>query len=197
MPRRFAMSRRFDMSRRDVILSIVLTVALVAVLWLFFTNSAFFDWAFARHQNTLSWIARPVLVLPYCYCAWRRWLPGVMLSVLAIVTSMFWFPVPVAPREDVLAFLAMERALLQSGWTAANLLGALAVAVYFGLVALAFWRRSLWLGFVVVALGAGLKLLWSVLFSPEAGVAVAPFALFGVLLLGLVLALLHGLKKRS
>ncbi|EKE73405.1 MULTISPECIES: hypothetical protein [Roseobacteraceae] len=185
------------MSRGTIILSIVCTAALVVVLWLFFTNSTFFDWAFARHQNTLSWISRPVLVLPYCYFAWRRWLPGVILAVLAIVTSMFWFPVPAAPREDVLAFLAMERALLQSGWTTANLLGALAVAVYLGLVALAFWRRSLWLGFAVVALGAGLKLLWSVLFSPEAGSAVAPFAIFGVLLLGLVLVLFRGLKKRS
>ncbi|MBU2243238.1 MAG: hypothetical protein KJ631_12270, partial [Alphaproteobacteria bacterium] len=151
------------MSRGTIILSIVFTLALAAVLWMFFTTPPFFDWAFARHQNTLSWIARPVLVLPYCYFAWRRWLPGVILSVLAIVSSMFWFPVPAAPREDVLAFLAMERALLQSGWTTANLLGALAVAVYFGLVALAFWRRSLWLGFVVVAVGAGAKLLWSVL----------------------------------
>ncbi|WP_413204495.1 hypothetical protein [Rhodospirillum sp. A1_3_36] len=159
-------------------------------LVMFFTEPAFFDWAFERHQNLLSWVARPLLVLPLCYAAWRRSLAGVFATILAILTSMFWFPVPDAPVEKVSGFLAMERAFLTQGWTGQTLFGGAAVLAYTVALVAAFWHRSWGLGFAVAALGALLKGAWSLLFSPKAGDAVLPFATGGVIVLGLTILLL-------
>lgn len=164
----------------DLRLAIVLALLIVLLLAVFFTNQAFFDWAFERHANTASWIARPLLVLPFCFFAWRRSLAGIMASVLAILTSMFWFPAPVEPRADVAAFLNMERELLSQGWTTETLFGAAAAIAYCTVLGTAFWKRSWALGLIAAAAGALSKMLWSVLFSPQAGSTVFPFALGGL-----------------
>ncbi|MCF8483388.1 MAG: hypothetical protein K9H25_23430 [Rhodospirillum sp.] len=159
-------------------------------LVVFFTEPAFFDWAFERHQNLLSWVVRPLLVLPLCYAAWRRSLTGIFATILAILTSMFWFPVPDSPAEEVSRFLAMERSFLTQGWTRQTVLGACAVLAYAVALVAAFWRRSWSIGFAVAAFGALLKGAWSLLISPEAGQAVLPFASGGVIALGCAILVL-------
>lgn len=182
------------MSRTDRILAPLLAIAICALLYTFFTRPAFFDWAFERHANTLSWIARPLLVLPLCYAAWKRSLAGILASVLAILTSMFWFPAPDVPRDDVLRFLAMERELLSQGWTAQTGFGTAAILLYLTGMVTAFWRRSWRLGLVIAVAGAITKSAWSVIFSPEAGQAVIPFAAGGAIVL--VTAVLWALRRR-
>jgi len=56
-----------------------------------YTNE-FVAWAWARHHNVLSWYVRPLFLLPFCYFAYRRSLWGIVLTVVALATSMFWFP---------------------------------------------------------------------------------------------------------
>lgn len=171
------------MTKADLALSAVLAAAIAGLLAAFFTQPAFFDWAFARHSNVASWVVRPLLVLPLVWAAWRRTLAGILASVLAMLTSMFWFPAPVHPRADVLDFLAMERALLSAGWTPANIVGLLSVVGWVALLSAAFWKRSWKLGLATALAGAALKALWSVIFSPEAGAAVIPFAVGGAAVL--------------
>lgn len=175
------------MSKPDLILSAFLALAIALLLGAFFTQPAFFEWAFTRHANVASWVARPLLVLPLVWMAWRRSLAGILATVLAILTSMFWFPPPATPNPQVIAFLEMERAVLTAGWTASNIAALVLVLAWFVLLAAAFWRRSWQLGFVTAAAGAALKAAWSVIFSPEAGSAVLPFALGGVVVLGVAL----------
>ncbi|MBD8891072.1 hypothetical protein [Roseibium litorale] len=175
------MTRKMDLAG-----AMFFTGAILCLLVVFFSNAAFFAWAFERHQNTASWVARPLLVIPFCFFAWKRSLAGIMASVLAILSSMFWFPVPAEPRPDVLRFLAMERELLSSGWSLENIWGAVAVVLYCAALAAAFWKHSWKLGLIAAAAGAALKSVWSVAFSPEAGAAVFPFAFGGLLLLVLL-----------
>ncbi len=169
--------------QHDRHLSIILFLSILLLITAFFTNQAFFDWAFTRHQNTASWVARPILLFPFCYCAWHRSLAGIMASIFALLTSMFWFPAPDTPRDDVLRFLAMERDLLSQGWSAQNIAGLMAVLAYGWALAAAFWKRSWIWGLAVAAAGALGKSLWSLLFSPEAGLSVLPFALGGLTVL--------------
>ena len=182
---------------RSGLVTLLLIAALAAVLYVFFTNDSFFEWAFERHQNTLSWVARPVLILPYCYFAYRRSLNGILLTVLAIATSMFWFPVPAEVDPRVADFLLMERERLEAGFDRENIFAIIMIVAFLGGLAAAFWRRSLlWGGFVAV-LGAGGKALWSVIASPESGAAVIPFALGGLVLLLAVLALVSWRRRRA
>ncbi|WP_147179993.1 MULTISPECIES: hypothetical protein [Alphaproteobacteria] len=177
------------MKSLDRTVALAACCVIVVLLVMFFGNDAFFEWAFRRHQNTLSWVVRPLLLLPLCYCAWRRSLGGVMFCVLAILSSMFWFPAPSAPRAEVQQFLAMEQSVLSGGWTPAIIASLAAIVLYGVALVLAFWRRSWRLGLAVAILGAGAKIFWSVAASPGAGHVVIPFALSGVVVLLITLLL--------
>jgi hypothetical protein len=77
----------------------------------------FLSWAWARHHNPLSWYIRPLFVLPFCYFAYKRNVAGAALTILAVTSSMFWFPAPSQADPRAAAFLAMERQYLTGGWT--------------------------------------------------------------------------------
>ena len=99
--------------RTDVILAVgTLAVALVAVGAIVATEVAeeFVAWAWARHHNVLSWYVRPLFILPFCYFAYKRSLWGITLTVVALATSMFWFPAPGRVDPGAAEFLAVERA---------------------------------------------------------------------------------------
>ena len=52
----------------------------------------FLNWAWARHQNPLSWYIRPLFILPFCYFAYKKSVRGIVLTLVAVTSSMFWFP---------------------------------------------------------------------------------------------------------
>ena len=97
--------------RRDVILSVAtLALVLLAAVVVAATGRAdeVVAWAWARHHNVLSWYIRPLIFLPFCYFAYRRSLWGIALTLLALVTSMFWFPAPEHTSPAVNEMLASE-----------------------------------------------------------------------------------------
>src|SRR3712207_495353 len=134
------------MKRTDVALSAgTLALVLLAVAATAVTGSLdeFGAWAWERHHNVLSWYVRVLFLLPFCYFAYRRSLTGIVLTLLALATSMFWFPAPERPDPRTLEFLAMEREYLTEEWTAAKVLLGLLVPVSLAALALAFWKRSI------------------------------------------------------
>ncbi len=157
------------------------------LLIVFFTNDSFFNWAFERHHNTLSWWLRPAMLIPFALAAWFRSWSGIWLSLIAMFSSMFWFPAPEIPNPKVVEFLEMEKTLLKSGWTLTNILGAGSVIIYGALLGTAIWKHSIWLGLGVIVLGGGLKILWSVIFSPDAGTIIIPAAVVATTLAALLL----------
>jgi len=72
------------------------------------------------------------------------------MSVLALATSMFWFPEPEHPDPRVLEFLAAERENLTADWTLAKALMSLLVPASLVALAPAFWKRSLFYRSVVI-----------------------------------------------
>src|ERR687893_2252015 len=108
------------MKRTDVLLSAgALGLALFAMMVVTVTGSTgeFIAWAWARHHNELSWYIRPLFLLPFCYFAYRRSLLGITLTVVALATSMFWFPAPERANPGAAEFLAMEREYLTGEWS--------------------------------------------------------------------------------
>jgi flavin-dependent dehydrogenase len=131
--------------RTGVILSMgTLALVLLAAVVVAATGRAdeVVAWAWARHHNVLSWCIRPLFILPFCYFAYRRSLWGIVLTLLALATSMFWFPNPEHSSPAVNEMLASEREYLTANWTLWNVLIALLVPLGFAALALAFWRRS-------------------------------------------------------
>jgi hypothetical protein len=142
----------------------------------------FLNWAWARHHNPLSWYIRPLFVLPFCYFAYKRNLWGVILTILAVLSSMFWFPAPAVEDTWAAEFLAMERAYVTGAWTLPKIAMTMLVPAWFYVLAWAFWRRSWLAGFLVINLGALLKVTWGFYFAGDSTWSIIPPVLSGTVI---------------
>ncbi len=122
-------------------------------------------WAWARHHNLLSWYIRPLFLLPFCFFAYRRSGKGIALTVLALATSMFWFPAPEQPDPRAIEMLEAEREYLLGTWTLWKVAIALLIPLGLGTLALAFWKRSIWYGAALINAMVLFKIGWTFVFT--------------------------------
>ncbi|MFS8105175.1 hypothetical protein LFM09_49605 [Lentzea alba] len=126
-------------------------------------------WAWNRHHNELSWYIRPLFLLPFAYFSYKRSWRGIALTLLALATSMAWFPAPEHPTPGAIEMLASEREYLLGEWTLAKIAMGLLVPLMLGVLAAAFWRRSLVWALVAINLGGLFKITWTFFVSDTAG----------------------------
>ena len=158
----------------------------------------FLSWAWARHHNPLSWYIRPLFVLPFCWFAYKKSVAGVLLTIVAVLSSMFWFPAPAETDPRAAAFLAMEREYVTGGWTWAKTGMTALVPIWFVLLALAFWRRSWLVGLGVINAGALLKVAWSFHFGGESAWSIVlPVAVGAVVCNGVILYVYARQRERG
>ena len=189
------------MKRTDVSLSAgALGIALLAMMVVIVTGSTgeFIAWAWERHHNILSWYIRPLFLLPFCFFAYRRSLLGMTLTLLALATSIFWFPAPAEASPAVNEMLAAEREYLTADWTLWKVLIALLVPASFAALGLTFWRRSLVWGLAVINAAILIKVGWTFVSGTEAGaMAHLPAAVLGLVACNaLVLYVMRRLRAR-
>jgi hypothetical protein len=118
------------------------------------------DWAWTRHANPLSWYIRPLFILPFCYFAYKKSGWGIMLTLLGVTTSMFWFPAPATPDPRGAALLAVEREYVGGPLTFSRILLTGLIPVWFVLLAWAVRERSWWGVATVIGAGTLLKVGW-------------------------------------
>ncbi len=165
----------------DFVIGMVFAIATIIFILLFITNDAFFNWAFERHHNILSWYIRPLFIIPMVIFAFRKSYTGIFASIFALFTSMFWFPAPAANDPQVIEFLAFEMDYLKGEWTAQKIVISLAVPLFFYMLLTAAWKRN-WKWLLGVIIGAAvLKVIWSIVFSGEAGMSILKPALMGLI----------------
>jgi hypothetical protein len=184
-----------------MILSIgTLTLVLLTVAGMAATGTLdeFGAWAWERHHNVLSWYIRVLFLLPFCYFAYKRSLFGIVLTLVALATSMFWFPAPARPDPKTIEFLAMEREYLAGEWTTTKILLGLIVPGSLAALAVVFWKRSIVYGLVLINAIVLVKLAWSFYFGDTSGgLTLLPSQLVGLAVLNVaVLYILHRRRRR-
>ncbi len=103
-----------------------------------------------------------------------------------------------AGGPEVEEFLAFEREWLTGEWTAEKIVSALVPPLILGLLCLAFWKRSLTWGLVVINAMAVTKLLWGVIDGEGSGWVMLAPALAGLLVCNaVVLYAISRLRTRS
>ncbi len=161
----------------------MLFAALTAIaILLFFTNDAFFKWAFDRHHNVLSWYIRPIFIIPIVYFAFKKSWTGIMASIFCLFTSMFWFPAPELVSDKVVGFLAFEQEYLKGSWDISKIIVQLAVPAFFAALIYTAWHRSIKALIGVIIAAAVLKVVWSALFAGEDGLSIIKPAVSGVVI---------------
>jgi hypothetical protein len=183
------------MKTKDVLIAstfFVLTIAFIGVCML---SDSFLDWVFARHQNQWSWYIRPILLIPFCFFAFKKSLAGISLTVFAIFTSMMWFNQPPTMSAQVQEFLDFEIRWLQSEWDFNKILLIVSVPFSFFCLAFALWKRSLWMGIAVLVMMATGKIIWSIANAGESGASIIAPAIGGLVVC--ILFLIIGLRKAN
>jgi hypothetical protein len=134
-------------------------------------------------------------LLPFCYFAYKRSLWGITLTVVALATSMFWFPAPERADPGTAQFLAVEREYLTSEWSLWKVLLGLIVPASFAALAVAFWKRSLLWGVAVINAMVLVKIVWSFYFGEASGgLTLLPSAVVGLALCDAVI--LYVVRRR-
>jgi putative Mn2+ efflux pump MntP len=158
----------------------------------------FVSWAWERHHNPLSWWIRPLFLIPFAFFAYRRSWLGIAVTLVALATSMFWFPRPARVDPQVAEFLAAERRAVLGEWTLPKVVMLASIPAFFLGVGAAFWRRALWLAVLLIGLGALMKVVWSFAIGDDSARTLVPPAVFGCLVTALAVALGTGrLRRRS
>jgi hypothetical protein len=158
----------------------------------------FLEWVWARHHNVLSWYVRPLFIIPFCYFAYKRNLVGILLTLLILPTSLFWFPAPERPDPKVVEYLAWEREFVTGGDLAAKLVLILLVIAFFFALGAAFWKRRYWYGLAALNAGTLLKVVWSVAFGGERGWAsLLPSVVTLVVCNGIIIAVMRWHSRRA
>ncbi len=169
-----------QLKQYDKFLAVIFGVLTLILLALAFTNKTFFEWAYERHQNQLSWYLKPLFLIPFCYFAYKRSWAGILGTIFLLLTSMFWFPKPTVISEQAKQFLEMEKEYLSGDWGFAKVLMSSLVPISLTALAVAFWKRSLWFGLSVIVFIAIAKMTWSVMFGGEAGKSIFIPAILGL-----------------
>lgn len=165
----------------DKQIAIIFFLLTVCFITLAMTNKTFLNWAYERHQNQISWFIRPIFLIPFCFFAYKRSWTGIAVTILCLLTSMFWFNKPEIISEEVKAFLQFEIDWLGGEWNIQKWLLTLTIPVSFFALGLAFWKRSLFMGLGVVVLMATGKIIWSIQSAGEAGKSILVPAVAGLL----------------
>lgn len=157
------------LTKPDIMITSGFAVLIILLVVLAFNWPSFLYWAYDRHQNLASWYVRPLFLIPYCLFAFRHSLPGIMGTILLLLTSMFWFPAPDCVPDDMRMFLQFEKNWILGEWTLSKAVLASLVPAAFILLALAFWNRSVFFGiFLLIIIAAG-KVMWAVDGAGNAG----------------------------
>ncbi|WP_328436781.1 hypothetical protein OHA71_05860 [Streptomyces sp. NBC_00444] len=154
----------------------------------------FLHWAWARHANPWSWYIRPLFFLPLAYCSWRRSRWGLALTLIALLTSFFWFPAPQRPDPRIQGVLDMEREFVTHPSLYQVLMLCMAPLLLAAFCA-ALWRRSLGWGIVVFDVAALGKIVWSMAEAGSDGAATYVPVGGGALLVTLLLVIVARLKR--
>ncbi|HAS74531.1 MAG TPA: hypothetical protein DCS67_10335 [Clostridiales bacterium UBA8960] len=190
------MKTLFNLSKRtDFVIGMVFAGLTALFLVLFFASEPFFNWAFDRHHNLLSWYIRPIWILPIAFFAFKRSWTGVMASIFCLFTSMFWFPVPASINPKVVEFLAFEQEYLKGSWDFSKIIVQLAVPLFFAGLIYTAWHRSLKALIGVMVAAAVLKVLWSAAYAGEAGLSIIKPAVSGLFIC--IAAVVYFKKKKK
>ncbi|MDO5088508.1 MAG: hypothetical protein Q4D53_01870 [Leptotrichiaceae bacterium] len=160
----------------------IFAVGTIIIIFYFFINREFFEWAFDRHHNILSWYIRPLFVIPIVIGAYRKSFTLIFISIFSLFTSMFWFPKPDRIDTNVIKFLDFEKNYLMSGWSTDKIFVLIAVILFFIFLIYATWVRKLKLLLIVITVSPLLKILHSVLFSSNSGFSIVKPAVIGVVI---------------
>ncbi|KYG74915.1 hypothetical protein EV198_0575 [Roseivirga ehrenbergii] len=167
---------------KDFLVGGIFLILTITFIIISMTHKPFFDWVFERHHNQWSWYLRPLFLLPFCYFAYKKSFAGMMISIFALFTSMFWFPKPEIASESVMDFLEFEKAYLYGEWNMSKQLLTLTIPISFIALGLAFWKRSVTIGIAVVVLMATGKMVWSIQNAGESGKSILIPAILGLLI---------------
>ena len=170
----------------DRIVGIFFAVITIIIIVFFFLNRRFFEWAFIRHHNILSWYIRPLFIIPIILGALKKSYAIIFVTIFCLFTSMFWFPEPKKVNESVIKFLDFEKNYLTNGWTVDKIFVLLAILLFFIFLLYTTWNRNWKYLLFTTVFSAILKVIHSIIFGGKSGLSIVKPAFLGAIICVLV-----------
>ena len=141
-----------------------------------------------RHKNPFSWITRLVFFVTLCLGVWLHSLWIIILSVVCLATSWFWFPTPKVATKWSEQLVEAELEFLRKSFRGCKAMGVTFVTSLGIIALLVFWYHNLLLGLLLIEIILLFKLTWSLFMMKQAkwliaGILVAAMIVNGVLLI--------------
>ena len=120
----------------------------------------FLNWAWARHAESTQLVYSPAVHSAVLLLCVQEEPLGHGADLVAVTSSMFWFPVPATPDPRAAALLDVERQYVGGPLTLERIVLTALIPIWFVALAWGVRRRS-WLG-VATVIGSGtfLKVAW-------------------------------------
>lgn len=155
-------------------------------------------WVWGRHQNLFSWYSRPLFIIPAAYYAYRRKLWHVIGFMALMATSLFWFDAPLTVPAAVTEYLEWEKRLFLTNDNRLPLVVLMFAVISFLLLFFySFWKRSPWYGLALINIGTVIKIIVSIVFGQDAGMAAIVPSLSSLLVINLFAWFLWRRTRRS
>ncbi len=180
------------------IIGLILLYSAIIYAAAYFAGADMGAWVWGLHQNQFSWYSRPLFIIPASYYAYRRKVWHVIGFMALLATSLFWFDAPATVPPSVSEYLEWEK---QFFFTNENKLPLIAlifgVIVFLLLLFHAFWQRNPWYGLGLINAGTVLKIIVSVAFGQDAGMAAIVPSLSSLLVINLFAWFLWRRKRNN
>jgi len=184
-------------SNLDKLLAAVFFGLTLLFIILAMNKQSFFDWIFDRHHNQWSWYLRPIFLIPFCFFAYKKSWSGISFTIFCLFTSMFWFNKPDVIDPKVITFLQFEKDWLYGNWNIQKSLLFLTVPISFLLLGMAFWKRNLLFGLIVILLMGFGKIIWSIQNAGESGKSIVLPAILGLIICCVVIFFVAKKMKKN
>lgn len=180
------------------IIRLILLYSAIILAAAYFADANMGAWVWERHQNQFSWYSRPLFIIPASYYAYRRKVWHVIGFIALLATSLFWFDAPATVSPSVSEYLEWEKQLFFTNENKLPLIALIFGVVVFLLLLLhAFWQRNPWYGLALINAGTVLKIIVSVAFGQDAGMAAIVPSLSSLLVINLFAWFLWRRKRNN
>ncbi|PRY74644.1 hypothetical protein CLV80_11626 [Yoonia maritima] len=180
------------------LIGLILLYSAVIFFAAYFSGADMGAWVWERHQNQFSWYSRPLFVIPAAFYAYRHRVWHVVGFMALLATSLFWFEAPVTVPQSVSEYLEWEKQLFFINNNKLPLVAFVSgVIIFLGLFFYAFWQRNPWYGLALINAGTVLKIIVSVVFGQDAGMAAIVPSVSSLLVINLFAWFLWRRKRKD
>jgi len=140
-----------------------------------------------RHKNPLSWITQLIFLITLCLGVWLHNFLLIVLSIICLATSWFWFPKPKTAFKWSEQLIEAEIEFLQQSLHGCKAMAMTFITILIVMILATFWFHKLLIGLLLVEISLLFQLCWSVFMLKKAKWLITSILIAAIIVVGVLL----------